>query len=280
MLHALSGFALLASAAAAAVGVVGAGGAGGAAHHARLLSEIPMAVTPPLPPPPPPPHQAGLLCPPNTLHLNLNNDQMLAARAVKHKGGECWDMSGVAVMNGDTPGLFNRQLPTAPVGFELPSDTIIDYMFYHSPFDQQVVLTGLGTVQTTASMFDGASAFNSRLSLGGLGSTGNWKNADGMFQRTTSFNQPIDAIGDTQAVSTFERMFYLAESFNRPVTALPTTSATTMNSMFMLASAFNQPVDHFVTGNVKTFFSMFDSAGRFNQAVGGWDVSSANDMSG
>jgi len=205
MLHALSGFALLASAAAAALG------AGGAAHHPRLLSEIPVAVTSP---PPPPPHQAGLLCPPNTLHLALNDAEMLATGAVKYKDGECWDMSGVAVMSGAVTGLFNGQLPPAPVGFELLSATETTRMFSSSPFDQRVVLTGLGNVGTTKNIFNDASVFNSPLSLGGLGSTGNWNVADGMFSGATSFNQPIDAIGNTQAVSSFFSMFNSAGRFN------------------------------------------------------------------
>ena len=250
MLHTLSGFALLASAAVAALD------AGGAANHARQLSEIPVAVTPP---PSSPPPQVGLLCPPNTDHFAILFDpKSRGAIAVN----DCWDMRSVT----SADDMFNGKSPPEAIEFDLATAITAERMFNTGQVTGSMGLTGLDNVVTTSYMFGGTQFSISSLSLEGLGSTGRWVTSDNMFQGS-NFNVPIDAIGDTSAVINFAFMFGYDESFNQPVTVLNTVSTTSLAAMFRNNRAFNHPVDHFVTTSVTNLSSVFHGCSVFNQPV-------------
>jgi len=215
-------------------------------------------------------YDVKLLCPPNTLHLNLDYNEMLARGATP--AGPCWDMSDADVVEG----LFRYQVPPAAVTFEVTGATDLSRMFAENYFDQRVALTGLGNVQSTERMFHKAARFNSPLSLQGLGSTGKWTSAYSMFGGAVDFNQPIDAIGNSSAVTNFNNMFFQARSFNQPV-PFDTRSAINMQGMFEGAWNFNQPVA-FDTSRVTVLTSMFNGAAAFNQPVGDWNTSAATIM--
>jgi len=237
---------------------------------------VPAVAGPPPPPYPPLPaggYDARLLCPPNTLHLNLDYAAMLAVGATP--AGPCWDLSAVNNLDG----LFRSQVPPAAIEFEYASGITLGSMFLESNFNQRLALTGLGNVDNTRRMFQNARLFNSPLSLEGLGSTGKWVNMESMFWNAFRFNQPIDNIGDTSAVTNLRGAFYGVQDFNQPVTVLNTSSATIMTAMFRGASRFNQPVANFVTTKVVDFGMMFSYCDKFNQPIGGWDTSSATVMS-
>jgi len=77
-------------------------------------------------------------------------------------------------------------------------------------------MVGLDDVWSTSDMFNGASAFNSPLSLGGLCSTGKWTTAERMFKKASAFNQPVSGLS-TRMVTSFAEMFMYASSFNQPI---------------------------------------------------------------
>jgi len=231
------------------------------------------------PPPPYPPLPAGgydvrLLCPPNALHLNLDYAAMLAQGATP--AGPCWNMSAATNLRG----LFRYQVPPAEIEFEVASAVNLAYMFGDSDFNQRVALTGLSEAYSTDRMFKEARLFNSPLSLEGLGSTGKWVSLKEMFWNAFCFNQPIDNIGDTSAVTNWYGAFYGMQDFNQPVAVLDTSSATDMRAVFRNVYSFNQPVAHFFTTNVVNFGLMFSYCDKFNQPVGGWDMLSATDING
>ncbi|MHA1674718.1 MAG: BspA family leucine-rich repeat surface protein [Promethearchaeota archaeon] len=143
-----------------------------------------------------------------------------------------------------------------------------------------------------------------------LGSNGNMNNwdvssmivMDGMFYRSTSFNQDIGAwdvssvigmynmfseatsfnqdIGgwNVSSVTTMKSMFFGATSFNQDIGGWNVSSVTTMGGMFFGATSFNQDIGGWNVSSVTTMGSMFNRATSFNQDIGGWDVSSVTDM--
>jgi len=186
----------------------------------RRLNEAALS---PSPPPYPPMMPGGgydvrLLCPPNALYIAHSREVMLAAGAVQ--AGPCWDLSAADVPTG----LFYSMKPPEAATFEMANTTSLEETFYGSP-GIPVALTGLGNVVSTSRMFQN-NGFNSPIALEGLGSTGKWTDASGMFENGASFNKPIDAIGDWSAVTDMGSLFAYARNFNQPVTALYTASPT------------------------------------------------------
>ena len=224
------------------------------------------AATPPYPPMVPGGgYDVRLLCPPNALYIAHSRAVMLAAGAVQAR--PCWDLSAADV----PPGLFSNMNPPEAATFEMANTTSLANTFYGDS-NIPVALTGLGNVVSTYRMFEN-NYFNSPIALEGLGSTGKWTDAAGIFANAGSFNQPIDAIGDWSAVTEMWGLFANAGSFNQPVTALYTASPTDVSSMFYVARSFNQPIGGLDTSKATTFSNMFLNAHEFNQPIGQWTTS-------
>jgi len=228
------------------------------------------------PPAPPGGYNTSLLCPPTASHIALNSYSMRRSGAVQVN--QCWNISAATAFDAyvdefdiyPEAGLFKRQSPLHAITLPMPSVTTLQgFLSSTDTFDQSVTLTGLGIVVSTYAMFGGARAFNSPVSLEGLGSTGKWTNAENMFLGAYAFNQPIDAIGDTSAVINLRYMFSSARAFNQPVTVLDTSSATSFESMFAGALSFAQELYTWDVGKGTNFINMFQSSLMADEAVSG-----------
>jgi surface protein len=126
-----------------------------------------------------------------------------------------------------------------------------------------------------ASMFQGASNFNSNISSW---NTTNVTNMSAMFQSASAFNQNISG-WNTSKVTKMNAMFIGATVFNQPIGNWNTSSVDDMNFMFGYAFAFNQPISNWTTSNVINMNGMFQAAINFNQPIGGWNTSKVTNMS-
>jgi surface protein len=154
------------------------------------------------------------------------------------------------------------------------------------------------TINTTdasvnmASMFVGATAFNSNLGTG----TTPWYVSKvttfaNMFSGATVFTNgnndaPINNwnIGGsvTGTISMFG-MFNNADAFNRAISNWNMTKVTNTSSMFANTNVFNQSLSNWersgsTMGNVTDMSGMFQSAIAFNGEVSSWDVSRVSSM--
>jgi hypothetical protein len=144
-------------------------------------------------------------------------------------------------------------------------------------FDQDLSDWRPSSARRMDQMFSGASAFNN----GGSSGIDNWDVAkvthfNGMFSRTTSFNQPIGT-WNTGAGQNFSQMFYVATAFDQDLTAWSMANAQTTAWMFARASTFNNGgnsgIDGWDVARVSDMSGMFARTTAFNQPIGSWDVS-------
>ena len=101
----------------------------------------------------------------------------------------------------------------------------------------------LSKVNSTSSMFDGASSFDGDIS--------GW---------------------DVSSVTTMNSMFFSASSFDGDISGWDVSSVTTMNSMFFKALLFDQPLNSWNVSSVTDMGGMFARATNFNQNLGNWYV--------
>lgn len=173
----------------------------------------------------------------------------------------------------------------------------------NTKFNQQVVFIPKA-IKNAASMFEGATAMNSYVSIGGedrgqsLGSVSKMfkdatsfnsrvyigygdliTTAESMFENAVSFNQPIDmTLGFTNNAT---RMFKNAKSFNQSIYSLKFSYAANYTEMFMGATSFNQSVSLLTMkkGESHILQSMFEGATSFNQPLYNWDISNVRVVS-
>lgn len=98
-----------------------------------------------------------------------------------------------------------------------------------------------------------------------------------MFQRATSFNQPLNT-WDVSQVTNFSQMFDRATAFNQPLDMWNTTAANSLSAMFSYAASFNQPLNTWDVSSASDMTYMFYGASLFNQDISMWDVSSVTDF--
>ncbi len=128
-------------------------------------------------------------------------------------------------------------------------------------------LTG---VDSTVSMFNGASSFDGNLSSWDVSGVTDMRS---MFAGASSFDGDLSA-WDVSGVTDMGNMFSGASSFDQDVSGWDVSQVTSMAIMFAGASSFDQDISGWDVGAVTETFAMFDGASSFDQDVSGWDVSS------
>lgn len=98
-----------------------------------------------------------------------------------------------------------------------------------------------------------------------------------MFRGASSFNSSIDD-WDVSTVTTFDYMFDSATSFNKPLNSWNMFNARTMTAMFRNAESFDQDLDDWFIYNGYSYAQMFKGATAFNGDVSGWNPVSDQDV--
>ena len=132
----------------------------------------------------------------------------------------------------------------------------------------------LSKVNSTSSMFNGASSFDGDLSSWNVSSVTDMNN---MFRGASSFNQSLNS-WNVSSVADMTFMFNGASSFNQPLNDWDVSSVTNMHSMFFHATDFDQPLDGWDVSSVTSMKSMFNGASAFNANLSAWNVSSVTNM--
>ena len=126
----------------------------------------------------------------------------------------------------------------------------------------------LSKVNSTSSMFDGASSFDGDISGWDVSSV---TTMNSMFFGASSFDGDISG-WDVSSVTTMNSMFFSASSFDGDISGWDVSSVTTMNSMFFKAFLFDQPLNSWNVSSVTDMGGMFARATNFNQNLGNWYV--------
>jgi len=121
-------------------------------------------------------------------------------------------------------------------------------------------------------MFNDATSFNN----GGSPSISGWNVSNvtfaiGMFEKATSFNQPIGN-WDVSNIYEMSLLFSNATSFNQPLSGWNVSNVTNMNAMFYSAVTFNQPIGNWDVRKVTLMLQMFGYATSFNQDISDWII--------
>ena len=132
----------------------------------------------------------------------------------------------------------------------------------------------LSGVTSTASMFLGATSFNSDISDWNVSTVTEMRR---MFDTATAFNQPLNG-WNVAAVNDMSEMFAAASAFNRPLNGWNVAAVNDMHSMFYDAAAFDQPLNGWDVSSVVAMQYMFYNAAAFDQPLNGWDVAAVTDM--
>jgi len=173
-------------------------------------------------------------------------------------------------------------------------------------FNQDISSWNVGKVITFASMFSGATAFNSGANTNtnpvtGLTGIDGWSintvssvSMNQMFSNATSFNQDISSWNVTK-VTNFSNTFYRALAFNNgsnsninPVTLriglngwnINTTADVSMQGMFAATRDFNRNINDWNVSKVTNMQQVFNATVVFNQPINSWDTSSVITMLG
>ncbi|MFV0291289.1 MAG: BspA family leucine-rich repeat surface protein, partial [Mangrovibacterium sp.] len=146
-------------------------------------------------------------------------------------------------------------------------------MFAHATnmtFADGIDTPNLSNVTSMASMFYGASAFNSPLTDW---NTTNVTDMSLMFKDAISFNQDLKNL-NTANVTNMTSMFQGATKFNQDLNSWNTANVTNMTSMFEGATAFNANVDNFNVEKVTKMYGMFKNATSFDRDLTAWKIKS------
>ena len=126
----------------------------------------------------------------------------------------------------------------------------------------------LSKVNSTSSMFDGASSFDGDLSGWDVSSV---TTMNSMFFGASIFDGDLSG-WDVSSVTTMNSMFFGASIFDGDISGWDVSSVTTMNSMFFKAFFFDQPLNSWDVSSVTTMNSMFSRATAFDQDLANWYV--------
>ncbi len=140
----------------------------------------------------------------------------------------------------------------------------MSYMFYNSPFNQDISSWDVSNVTDMGQMFS-SSQFNQDISSWDVSNVTLMGN---MF-RDSQFNQDISSWN----VSNVTIMFgmFASSAFNQDIGSWDVSKVTHMGSMFNY-SQFNQDISSWNVSNVTDMGLMFNSS-QFNQDISSWDVS-------
>ena len=126
----------------------------------------------------------------------------------------------------------------------------------------------LSNITSMRSMFDGATSFNSDISLW---NTANVTDMGFMFRNASNFNSDLSN-WDVGNVTDMRSMLQQTVNFNSVISGWNTANVTSMRSMFRLASNFNGDISGWNTAKVMDMNFMFNQAPNFNQDLSGWCV--------
>jgi len=129
----------------------------------------------------------------------------------------------------------------------------------------------LTNVNTTLSMFQSASSFNSDISNWDVSSI---TNMNFMFGFATSFNQPLNSWDVSNVISMASMLSNT--SFNQPLNSWDVSNVNFMNDLF-LNTPFNQDISSWDVSNVNFMSGLFMDT-PFNQDISSWDVSNVSNM--
>jgi surface protein len=135
-------------------------------------------------------------------------------------------------------------------------------------------LPNLSNVESTGSMFRGATLFNSGINNWDLS---NITSTTFMFAEATSFNQNLDS-WNMSNVENMSYMFYDASAFDGNITSWDVSNVTNMYGLFWNASSFNQDIGNWNTVAVIDMRKLFESAIDFNQELGNWNIENVTQM--
>ena len=184
------------------------------------------------------------------------------------------DVSGITDMSAlfSSRSNFNQDIS----GWDVSNVTNMSHMFtYASSFNQNINSWNVGRVTNMYRMFAYATAFNQPINNWDVSSV----TGDGfvfMFLGASAFNQSITS-WDISGVTKLDSMFRDTTSYNTSLSGLNTATITSFKSMFQ-GSGYNQPIA-INTSNGTNFSYMFWKAALFDQDLGGWNMSSATNIS-
>ena len=140
--------------------------------------------------------------------------------------------------------------------------TDMSWMFYISPFNQDISAWNTAQLTYMRYMFEEARQFNQNI--------GNWNTAkvvsmEGVFQNANSFNQNIGNWNTARSES-MHKMFRGAWVFNQNISAWDTSRVTNMERMFESCFKFDQNIGGWNISSVTTFHLAFSSTTDFSQA--------------
>ena len=159
--------------------------------------------------------------------------------------------------NGETPGVNAG----ATLTLDTSQVTNMEGMFVNTQgFNQELAFSSTGKVTNMNYMFYGASNFNSGKAAGVGASVSGLRN------------------WDTSQVTSMYGMFDRATSFNEPIGSWKTGKVTNMNYMFRRGAAFDQDISDWDVSNVTGMYAMFYGASAFNEDISDWNVSKVTNM--
>jgi len=135
-------------------------------------------------------------------------------------------------------------------------------------------IPNLSNVESTVSMFRGASALNSGMNGWNLS---NVTTTTFMFADAISFNQNLNT-WDVCNVENMSYMFYNAAAFDGNISNWDVDNVSNMYGLFWNAIAFNQNIGNWNTTNVSDMRKVFESATAFNQDLGNWNIANVDQM--
>ena len=143
-----------------------------------------------------------------------------------------------------------------------------------SAFNGDLSAWDVSSVVDMNSMFAGASSFNGDLSTWDVSSVADMNY---MFSGASAFNGDISA-WDVSSVAYMHWMFQNATSFDGDISAWDVSSVVYMDRMFAYAASFDGDISRWDVSSVTRMGGMFAEASAFNGDLSGWDVSSVTYM--
>lgn len=187
-----------------------------------------------------------------------------------------WDVSAVTSF---TQFLAYTQFnqPLANWSIKTTGTVSMSYMFWLSPFNQDISGWDTSAVTDMSFMFDSNTAFNQDISGWNVSSVTNFTN---MFKGASAFDYPLNS-WDVSSATNMYGMFGTS-TYNHPLDSWNVSNVTNMALMFNRNPAFNQDLNSWDVSNVtnmnQMFSNLYGSLGQFNGNITSWDTSSVTNM--